>query len=403
MSEGNGNAAEMWKTLRLGEICERIDYGFTASADYSIRELRFLRITDIQNGNVDWNTVPGCRISASEIEANRLRDGDIVFARTGATTGKSFLLEHPPGAVFASYLIRLRAKREIDPQYLSLYFQTPDYWNQIHAGARGGAQPNFNASMLASLHVPVCALEEQRRIAARLREQLSILVEARVALEAQLAAAESLPAAHLRAVFQSEEAKLWPRQRLDEVAQIVNGYGFSESLQGRTDLPFPFVKVSDMNAEGAKVFVTKAANTVDEALLRQLRARTYPAGTVIFPKVGGALLTNKKRVLGVEATFDNNVMGVVPLQAESEWIFRWAQTIDLRTLANVQALPSIRQSDVAALEIPMPDAEIRHAIAARLDAEFCAANALHTAIVAKLAELEKLPAALLRAAFSPAG
>jgi restriction endonuclease S subunit len=94
-------------------------------------------------------------------------------------------------------------------------------------------------------------------------------------------------------------------------------------------------------------------------------------------------------------------MGVVPREVESEWIYRWAQTIDLRTLANVQALPSIRQSDVAALEIPMPPLDTRRAIAARLEAESFSATRLCATLAAKFMEVEKLPAALLRAAFQP--
>jgi len=69
-----------------------IDYGFTASADYSVEEPRFLRITDIQKGLVNWEVMPGCTITTDEEAANKLADGDIVFARTGATTGKSFLM-----------------------------------------------------------------------------------------------------------------------------------------------------------------------------------------------------------------------------------------------------------------------------------------------------------------------
>jgi hypothetical protein len=206
----------------------------------------------------------------------------------------------------------------------------------------------------------------------------------------------------LRDVFTNPAAHCWPQCKLDEVANVVNGYGFSEDFQGRTDLPFPFVKVSDMNAEGAEEIVSRAANTVDNSILKRLGAKTYPAGTVIFPKVGGALLTNKKRVLGVEATFDNNVMGIVPQEAESEWIFRWMLTIDLKTLANTQALPSIRQSVIAALEIPMPPKAERQQLCARLDAELTAARSLVETLETRLAEIELLPAALLRQAFSSA-
>jgi type I restriction enzyme S subunit len=201
-------------------------------------------------------------------------------------------------------------------------------------------------------------------------------------------------------VFDSDEAQAWERKRLGDVTEVVNGFGFREDLQGRTDLPFPFIKVRDMNADGSEVIMHRAANTVDEAILKALRAKTYPAGTVIFPKVGGALLTNKKRVLGVEATFDNNVMGIIPKAIESKWVFFWMQTFDLRTLANTQALPSIRQSDVENLQIPLPPVSERHRIAAQLSSQMASVEQLRQGLAEQLDAINKLPAALLRRTFS---
>ncbi len=85
-----------WKWKKLKDISTKIDYGYTASADYKISEPKFLRITDIQDGKVNWDIVPGCKITDAYEVANKLEDGDIVFARTGATTGKSYLITDPP-------------------------------------------------------------------------------------------------------------------------------------------------------------------------------------------------------------------------------------------------------------------------------------------------------------------
>jgi type I restriction enzyme S subunit len=191
----------------------------------------------------------------------------------------------------------------------------------------------------------------------------------------------------------------WRWVRLGDIGDVVNGYGFAEHLQGRTDLPFPFIKVSDMNASNAETVISRAANTVDEAILKQLRARTYPAGTVIFPKVGGALLTNKKRLLGAEATFDNNVMGIVPKEVDSQFLFYWMQSFDLRTIANIQALPSIRQSDVAALKIPLPPNPEQKRIAAILKEQMAAVERARAAAEAQLKAARDLPAAYLCAVF----
>jgi type I restriction enzyme, S subunit len=155
-----------WNTHSLGEVAELIDYGLTASATKQPTGPKFLRITDIQNGSVDWDRVPWCECDARAAADSALEAGDIVFARTGATTGKSFLIRDcPPPAVFASYLIRVRLRAAAEPRYVAHFFQTPAYWAQITKAARGVAQPGVNATVLKRIDVPLPPLREQRRIA----------------------------------------------------------------------------------------------------------------------------------------------------------------------------------------------------------------------------------------------
>lgn len=156
-----------WPTPSLDEISEKIDYGVTASAKHDGQGSKFLRITDIQDGAVDWSQVPYCDAPAKKLRSARLESGDIVFARTGATTGKSYLISDPPEeAVFASYLIRVRPSRAVVPAYLAHFFRTAEYWRQIKAKSQGAAQEGVNATKLSSLSIPLPPLDEQRRIAA---------------------------------------------------------------------------------------------------------------------------------------------------------------------------------------------------------------------------------------------
>ena len=114
---------------------------------------------------MDWSTVPYVQPSPKDISRCGLKTGDIVFARSGATVGKSFLVVDPPAdAVFASYLIRVRLNVDvIDPKVAAYYFQSSEYWAQIEAGATGTGQPNFNGSKLVELLVPVGTLDQQRQ------------------------------------------------------------------------------------------------------------------------------------------------------------------------------------------------------------------------------------------------
>ncbi len=170
-------------TIKLGEAAITVDYGVTASAADSPVGPKFLRITDIQNGRVDWDSVPWCEADTKTVMGSKLESGDIVFARTGATTGKSFLIrECPDNSVFASYLIRLRLKDSFDARFVSHFFQTPDYWAQITKSARGVAQPGVNATTLKSLDIPRFPLSEQKRIAEILDRAEALRAKRRAAL-----------------------------------------------------------------------------------------------------------------------------------------------------------------------------------------------------------------------------
>jgi restriction endonuclease S subunit len=151
-----------WEEESVASFCEAPLYGYTASATIEPIGPRFLRITDIQDGHVDWTNVPFC--NCSDPEKYLLQPNDVLFARTGATTGKSFLIRDCPEAVFASYLIRLRIERSVTPDYLYYYFQSPAYWSQIREQKRGTGQPNLNGRKLANIRVPIAPPNEQNEI-----------------------------------------------------------------------------------------------------------------------------------------------------------------------------------------------------------------------------------------------
>src|SRR5947209_6237907 len=96
-----------WKQVILRDICERINYGFTASATREPIGPKFLRITDIVPDIIDWQSVPFCKIDEMGIHKYELKEGDIVIARTGATAGYAKHIRNHPKSIFASYLVRI--------------------------------------------------------------------------------------------------------------------------------------------------------------------------------------------------------------------------------------------------------------------------------------------------------
>ena len=165
---------ESWKWVRWGNLSFSIQYGYNAPAKKSGR-IRMVRISDIQGGKVIWDSIPFCDIKEEEIPTYLLSSNDILFARTGGTVGKSYIVkEIPEEAIYAGYLIRTRYSDMLCPEYLYYFMQTHLYWTQLRNGTIATAQPNCNGQTLSKMILPLPPLAEQKRIVAKIEELLPL-------------------------------------------------------------------------------------------------------------------------------------------------------------------------------------------------------------------------------------
>ncbi len=164
-----------WVWTTVGEISQSILYGVSESAK-SQGTYRLLRITDIQDNTVNWDTVPFTDYENEKAEAYLLKDGDILFARTGATVGKSYLVNSlKEKAIYASYLIRVQTNHYVLPAFVKYFFESGFYWEQVLGNSVGIGQPNVNGTILSNLELPIPPIMEQKRIVKELGEWLSII------------------------------------------------------------------------------------------------------------------------------------------------------------------------------------------------------------------------------------
>lgn len=142
------------ETVHLEDLITGTQYGYNASALVQGRN-KFLRISDITDGKVNWETVPYC--NCTDEETYLLFPNDILIARTGGTTGKSFLISEPPAlSIYAGYLIRIRANDATNPNYLNLFLNSYVYWSQIVSLNEDNFRPSVNANKLKKLVLPKC-------------------------------------------------------------------------------------------------------------------------------------------------------------------------------------------------------------------------------------------------------
>lgn len=165
--------------------------------------------------------------------------------------------------------------------------------------------------------------------------------------------------------------KGWEVKKLGEVCEIVSGNTPKglEHISNKGE--FHFYKVSDMNLIGNETIMTVSNFKLNSIEIKNLKIKTYPKGTVIFPKRGGAILTNKKRILNQDSSFDLNIMGVLPNEKVlSKFLFFWFQKLDLSKIYDGSNVPQINNKNIAPLNFPLPPLPEQLAIVAKIEALF---------------------------------
>jgi type I restriction enzyme, S subunit len=379
-----------WCLAPLGDMASDIAYGFTTASTMRGAWPKLLRITDIQDGAVNWDTVPRC----TDVPDDRvlLRSGDIVIARTGATTGKSYLIETvPEKAVFASYLIRVRLIEGLEPRYVWAFMQSSDYWSQIQIVSKGTAQPGASATILSEIAVPIAPLQEQRRIINKLDGLNGKSRRARDHLDRVPRLVEKYKQAILAAAFRGRLTEDWRdkqsvQQSVDPrpANQIRSKYSGAEIFRAPYEIPntwtwlrlpelgeldrgksrhrprndarlfggqYPFIQTGEVRK--ADQYLTAYTKTYSDFGLSQ--SRLWPNGTVCITIAANIAET---AILGVDACFPDSIVGFVPDvdRACPEYVEFFIRTArcDLEAFAPATAQKNINLDILAKVRIPTP-------------------------------------------------
>ena len=213
---------EGWEWVRWGTLSESIQYGYNAPAKENGR-IKMVRISDIQDNSVVWQTVPYCEIDEKDIDTYLLKSNDILFARTGGTVGKSYLVKVvPEDAIYAGYLIRTRYSALLCPEFLKYFMETELYWSQLRNGTIATAQPNCNGKTLAHMLVPLPPQNEQKRIVKKLDKIMAYVVQYNNVYNYTEKLNEEFPELLKKSILQEAvQGKLVPQDPSDEPASVL--------------------------------------------------------------------------------------------------------------------------------------------------------------------------------------
>lgn len=281
-----GVIPEDWDVVALGEcLVGRPSYGINAAAvPYSDALPVYIRITDISE---DGRFSPDKFVSVKSEQAGNyyLSDGDIVFARTGASVGKSYRYDPKDGAlVFAGFLIRVRLDaNKLLPSFAAAYVTTGNYWRWVRLMSMRSGQPGINGNEYSQLPIPLPLIPEQRAIAQALSDVDALLVtlDQVIAKKRDLkqAAMQQLLTGEIRLPGFSGE---WEMKRLDELAEIRSGGTPSTGEPSFWDGDIPWCTPTDITALNGHKYLHETSRLITPLGLNASSAEMIPAQSVVM-------------------------------------------------------------------------------------------------------------------------
>ena len=335
----------------LDEVCILITDGTHYSPKDEGNGLPFVTVKDMSESGLDFDNC----IQISEQVWQKADDGnsapksgDVLLSKDG-TVGKVHVVKNEGKFAALSSIAILRPNPEIlDSDYLGHFLKSEDAMRQASRMKTGTALRRIILKDIKRIQLRIPSLDEQKRIATILdkTDVIKTQSEQSILLRQQLIYSLFLD------MFGDPRIPV-SGKKISEYAHVESGNGFPLKYQGETDNEIPFYKVSDMNLSGNEKYMLFHNNSVTTETVEKLKLRIFPAGSVIFPKIGAAIATNKKRITTVPCCVDNNVIGIIPnLSIDSEYLHTLLQFKDISEFASSSSPPSMRKTTVESWIIP---------------------------------------------------
>lgn len=317
-------------------------------------------------------------ITEDAVQAKRLKPfpkNTILFPKSGASIRLEKRAKLPCEAYVVSHLCCV-LPIDIDGDYL-FYWLKQERFAQTSGGS---TLPYLNLNHIAERSIPVPPPQEQKKIA----YVLSTVQRAIEAQERIIQTTTELKKALMHKLFteglrnepqkQTEIGAIpesWTVSSIESICQIKASAMSYKQLENASNeaggIRVIGIKVSDMNIPGNEVELY-AANLEREVSEKDAIKRAVPGNSIIFPKRGAAIATNKKRLATCPTVLDPNLIAVIPsAEVNHRYLYHWFDTFDLRKITDPGPTPQLNKKDIAPLKLPMPAVDEQVEIAGAID------------------------------------
>lgn len=402
-----------WSACTLGDIVESIETGKSVKCDERPpqgEENGLVKISAVTWGTFNEQESKTLFDSSHLKPEEKIQLGDFLISRANTLelVGSCVLVKQLSKNLYLSdKVLRLVLADESKPWLLTC-LRTQNGRKQIESLATGNqlSMRNISQQALKEIRIPLPPLAEQTRIAAKLDELLAQVDTLKARIDSIPALLKRFRQSVLAAAVSGRITEEWRVQNssaewqtitVGELCKLKSGIAVSADIE-KAKGDFKYFKVGEMNLEGNEFFLQKTDRYLarDDAPEKSL----MPAGAIVFPKRGGAIATNKKRILKDASFVDLNVMGIIaPEGVEALYIYRWFETVDLAKLNTGSTIPQVNNTDIAPLAIPLPPLAEQTEIVRRVEHLFAFADQLEAKVTSAQNRIDHLTQSILAKAF----
>lgn len=339
-------------------------------------------------------------------QANGLKNvvvesGDVLLNITGASIARCCIVpnEFLPARVNQHVAI-IRPTEYVDSKFLNYLIVNPKFKAQLlWQGAGGATRQALTKAMVEELNIPLPSLPEQKRIVEKLDALLTRIDTAIEHLQESVTLADALSKNGLSEIFESlkDHYEVVP---LSSVVKINSGIALPKLFKnGFSDGDIPFFKVAQMNNHHETMVEPEI--TFNETVAKEHKIKLFPKGSTLIPKRGGAILTNKKRMLLEDASYDSNIMGLKADESKisDEYLFAFMRTIDLANFVDASTIPQVNNKHIDQMQIPLASIGEQTDVVSRVNLLAKKVETMNSEIQRQLDDLQALKSSILDSAF----